>query len=607
MKYILVYILLFVSTINAANFTVSNLSQFQTALNTAATNGENDTINVLGGTYNLNATLSFSSSENYFLLIRGVGYPVLNGGNALQVLQLNTTSNAAHIILEELVIQNGLADYGGGLNISTQGAQINIKNCVFNDNVAGFICGGANLFSNTGNITVTNCSFNRNSSPNPSGYPYGTAGGLFVQTIGSGTVITMVGCNFNQNSAHRDAAGAMLYPLGNNSTIIVEFNTFTNNIARESGGGCWIRTPAGNTEVRYKNNTLTGNLSQVAGNGGGTCIQITSGIINLFDNIHTGNYSIWSGGGMWIEHSGGTLNIYRNKFVNNTSGEAGGGANISLNNGVLKFDHNVFYKNRTLGSGGGLTLSTVTANLNVFNNTFYLNTSADGGDIYLYFDNPSSSSNFYNNILYNSSLPSLSYSGQQTFIARYSNIQGGVGQPWFGTGCIDLFPFFVDTAVGNFHLQDSIHCNNPRYSPCIDAGNPAVQDSILNCDWGLGMIRSDMGAYGGNYSTSIGIKKLNSNAPEGYYLLQNYPNPFNMVTKILFQIPYDHSFKSSKPLVIIKVFNILGKEVATLVNEELQHGSYEVIFDGSQLTSGVYFYKITTEDFTETKKMLLIK
>jgi len=604
--FLLVLFLVFNQPAQAGNFTVSNLTQFQTALNTAAANGQNDTINVLAGIYNVSSTLTFSSTENYYILIRGVSSPVFEGGNARRILLLSTTSVNADIIIEGLTIQHGQADYGGGLNASTQGADIIIKNCIINDNVAGYVAGGVNLFSNTGNITVTNCSFSRNSSPNTSGYPYGTAGGLFIQTDGAGTTIKMTGCTFTQNTAQRDAAGAMLYPLGGNSTVIAEYSTFTGNTAKEAGGGCWIRCPSANANITYRNNTLTGNSSSTAGSGGGTYIQIASGIMNVYDNIHTGNYAIWQGGGIWIEHSGGILNFCRNRFRNNTSTESGGGANLFLDNGTARIDHNIFSRNGTAGAGGGLNISTATGNLNIFNNTFYANFSTEGGDVNIYFDNSSSSSGFYNNILYKSTLPALTYSGQNTVVAVYSDIQGGTGQPWFGTGCIDKYPFFADTAGGNFHLQDSIHCGSQRYSQCIDAGNPAVQDSIMNCNWGLGLSRSDMGAYGGKFSISIGIKKLYESIPEEYRLFQNYPNPFNPVTKIGFSITkQDAGIRNS--VISLRVFDVLGRHVKTLVNELLSPGTYEVTFDAANLPSGVYYYVMTAENFMQSKKLVLVR
>ena len=281
----------------------------------------------------------------------------------------------------------------------------------------------------------------------------------------------------------------MLYPLSNSSTIVVENNIFNNNIADEFGGGCWIRCPGGNAIVEYRHNTVTENSSVVAGSGGGTYIEIASGMIDLSDNIHTGNNSVWHGGGLWIDHGGGTLNIQNNTFTENTSNQNGGGANIFIDNGIVTIDHNIFNENESSESGGGLCISTTTGNLNIFNNTFYSNTAADGGDTYLYFDNSSSSSNFYNNILYQSSLPALSFSGALTVVARYSDIEGGTGEPWFGTGCIDADPLFADPVNGDFHLTwANFPTPDATKSPCIDAGNPS---SPLDPDSTI----ADMGAF----------------------------------------------------------------------------------------------------------------
>ena len=93
------------------------------------------------------------------------------------------------------------------------------------------------------------------------------------------------------------------------------------------------------------------------------------------------------------------------------------------------------------------------------------------------------------------------------------------------------------------------------------------------------------------------------NLVENYILLQNYPNPFNPSTKIKYQIPSAENYS----LVTLKVFDILGREIATLVNEQKPSGVYVVNFDGSQLSSGVYFYKLQIGKMNEMKKMLLIK
>ncbi len=97
-----------------------------------------------------------------------------------------------------------------------------------------------------------------------------------------------------------------------------------------------------------------------------------------------------------------------------------------------------------------------------------------------------------------------------------------------------------------------------------------------------------------------GIPPIVKNVPDEYKLLQNYPNPFNPTTKIKFNIPKQSFTK-------LTIFDILGREVTTLVNEQLKPGSYEVEWNGSNFASGVYFYKLTAGDFSETKKLILMK
>jgi hypothetical protein len=101
----------------------------------------------------------------------------------------------------------------------------------------------------------------------------------------------------------------------------------------------------------------------------------------------------------------------------------------------------------------------------------------------------------------------------------------------------------------------------------------------------------------------IGINQISSSVPDKYNLFQNYPNPFNPVTNIRYQIP-----KNS--LVTLKVYDILGREVETLVNEFQQAGVYETQFPNNSninLASGIYFYKLTSGDFSAVKRMVLIK
>lgn len=108
---------------------------------------------------------------------------------------------------------------------------------------------------------------------------------------------------------------------------------------------------------------------------------------------------------------------------------------------------------------------------------------------------------------------------------------------------------------------------------------------------------------GGNIPT--GIQSNGNEIPENYSLSQNYPNPFNPNTKINFSIP--SSGLSNGSNVRLAVFDILGKEVALLVNENLTAGNYSIDFNASSIPSGTYFYRLTAGSFTDTKKLVLIK
>ena len=99
---------------------------------------------------------------------------------------------------------------------------------------------------------------------------------------------------------------------------------------------------------------------------------------------------------------------------------------------------------------------------------------------------------------------------------------------------------------------------------------------------------------------TIKVEMISSVIPDNFLLSQNYPNPFNPRTEISYEVP-------AAKLVKLTVYNILGKEMAELVNERQSPGKYKVSFDASNLTSGVYFYTLSTDNFTETKRMILLK
>lgn len=134
-------------------------------------------------------------------------------------------------------------------------------------------------------------------------------------------------------------------------------------------------------------------------------------------------------------------------------------------------------------------------------------------------------------------------------------------------------------------------------------GNNTMIDEI-KVKWTTGTVQVITSVPSNQYITidecSVSIEPISNQIPNKYNLYQNYPNPFNPATKIKFDLP-------EKTFVKISIYDISGSEVGILVNSELAGGSYEVNFNAENLSSGVYFYAISTPGYTETKKMILLK
>ncbi|MCX6162042.1 MAG: T9SS type A sorting domain-containing protein [Ignavibacteriae bacterium] len=134
------------------------------------------------------------------------------------------------------------------------------------------------------------------------------------------------------------------------------------------------------------------------------------------------------------------------------------------------------------------------------------------------------------------------------------------------------------------------------YGVCLNG--PTIGTVVGEVGTGVGYEEGVM--YKTYTNGMVGVSQTGTTVPQKYLLNQNFPNPFNPTTKISF------AMARSGP-VMLTVFDMTGKEVATLVNTTLSAGNFEYEFDGSKLSSGVYFYRIITNDFVDTKKMSLLK
>jgi hypothetical protein len=164
----------------------------------------------------------------------------------------------------------------------------------------------------------------------------------------------------------------------------------------------------------------------------------------------------------------------------------------------------------------------------------------------------------------------------------------------------------IDVAAWNYTMLDSSYTN--RVDGKIP-GNASGYTSTYDVDFdenGFLYSQSHFGwtvekwEYQGMLPVITSVEQVPGEVPDSYKLNQNYPNPFNPTTNIEFSL-----FKSG--FVSLKVFDLLGQEVVTLVNEEKGVGNYRVTFDARDLPSGTYFYTLSTGGFTEMKKMLLLR
>ena len=173
-------------------------------------------------------------------------------------------------------------------------------------------------------------------------------------------------------------------------------------------------------------------------------------------------------------------------------------------------------------------------------------------------------------------------SGAPVFNIHFINVNTG----WAGTAYNTIFK--TTTGGTNWGYQNL---------PIFNGRIICILDS-LNC-W-CGGTSTDICRTTNGGGPILAIEIISIELPKTFMLNQNYPNPFNPTTKINFNIRVS-SFVS------LAVFDVLGREVAMLINQNLKAGTYEYAFDSGNLPSGIYFYRLTTESYTETKKMILVK
>ncbi len=339
------------------------------------------------------------------------------------------------------------------------------------------------------------------------------------------------------------------------SGITIDHCLFKNNHADYLGGAlfCWGGSPVINDCV-FTNNDCDYD-------GGAVYFYFADAVMNNCRIID--NTTFYYGAAVSCEQSYATLN--RCLIANNGS-QAEGGAmwihytDLKLVNCTIT-DNSTFY-----GYGNAIYVTQSTANII---NSILWNDTGNGDEIYLDVEG-------YVNV-------------------NYTDIQGN----WQGTGNYDVDPAFIDSANYDFHLSEN--------SPCIDAGTAFFVldgDTLINIPDSLYYgTAPDMGAfeyYPPVYADNSGL------TIKTFYLEQNYPNPFNPTTTIRFQIP-------EATHVLLKIYDINGKEIRTLIDEDETEGIKTVTWNGRdnngrQVSSGVYFYRlISAKGFYQSRKLILLK
>ncbi len=384
-----------------------------------------------------------------------------------------------------------------------------------------------------------------------------------------------------------DSASCVRIVSGEDSTAVLAGFTLTGGTGTkwvdEHGAG--IYREGGGIIITLSSPTIKNNLiinneaidrTGVTSAGGGG-IRAGDSNAHIYNNIIANNKGHYGAGIVWNYATG----VLKNNIITYNSGgeDYGGGGVWTYSLGATVIENNVIAFNSVTGTGGnrgkGGGILIWSTSIIAKNNIIWGNTQSSGNQVYL--------------------------AGGGTADITYSDIEDG----FTGEGNISEDPMFT----GDIYLP-------AENSLCIDAGNP---DSSFNDpeDTGnpgfalypsLGTIRNDMGAYGGPMRellpavvTSVKGNEQGSNFPD-FQLYQNYPNPFNPETKIEFSIP-------EKSHVTLKVYDILGKEIATLVNEEKQKGIYSINFNSDKLnlSSGIYFYRLESGNYISIKKLLLLK
>jgi len=399
-------------------------------------------------------------------------------------------------------------------------------------------------------------------------------------------------------------------------------NTFTRNTiyAEDCGAGggglivqSWDPTVSPPNEVYMSNNIIIHNKALqnetatfwLGGNGGGLTILGSKGtfVNNIIQHNEVNAANSSFAPGVLFDFPPDEVYFKNNIVSHNTYSGAGYcyGGGFAIWDGSPTLENNLFEKNFATYGGGGW-IGDAFSFTKIINNTIIKNyAELKGGAIYTKSAEPT----VMNSILWENEAPDSPeiFVESGTINVTYSDVMAG----WSGTGNIDVNP----KLISNYSL---LH----RNSPCIDAGNPDAlyfdPEDPFHTGYALypaqGLLRNDMGTYGGPGAAEwsellegdgfqVEQQEILSSSNEKI-IINNYPNPFNPQTTIEMVLPEDG-------FVSLKIYNVLGQEVATLASDNLTAGSYKYVWKASGFASGIYVYRLEANGLVMDRKMILLK
>ncbi|MFC2135324.1 right-handed parallel beta-helix repeat-containing protein [Bacteroidota bacterium] len=543
---------------------------------------------------------------------------IINGSDFSSVITINSIADSNTIISGFTITGGDNVNYGGGILLIETILQI--QDCLISNNSAkksggGIYCQNAELF-------IEHTKFINNKTTDSDyhdggGAIYAKSSQIIIDSVdmsenysayqggafffdGENTNVNIMESLIYRNQADEDGGGIAMenFPI-----VSVSKSSFVNNIAGDKGGGILLLQG----ELIPDKIKFIGNRAEKGGGiytfSGGTLAETDSGNIIFFDNIAE------KGAALYVESNISTNSL---EFYSNKS-DFEGSVIYLFTERNLELSNCIFWNN----TGHSMLFKEDNCNMSINNSIFQNNGLAIKNDDNI---NYVEATNNYWGDLIGPYHPIQNPSGIGDTVSNYVNII-----PFLTSPSLDLPPlpiqnlhFGTDANSSTLYWDESpltdvigykIHYSNLigyPYENSIDVGN-TTEYSISGLPYSIYLTVTCYDVDGNEswYSEELEFESpMGANEtyiiPSAYTLYQNYPNPFNPSTKIQYALP-----QQSK--VIINIYNVLGERITELLNDIKPAGYHEVEFKANNLPSGIYLYQINAGDYTETKKMILLK